>query len=498
MDTDAKTLDSGYKGAGTDVTLNNGNIKIDKQGIVTYTPNKYMSSVDKANYAVNYKVDNGKTDRYAYATVNVLPATSVYYEDDFGRINGSGNTVIKWSGHWDTATSEKTADNEYQGSDNKQYGWDKSYENDSKFSNGSAHVTTINDANPTATAEFTFTGTGVDIYTKTDNKTGTVVATVYKVENGQETVVDDLIMDNKAISNGENGYYQIPTLFFHTSTYGTYKVKIRVTNAAKTRTTYYLDGIRVYNPLGLAPSDPIAQEAYKDAGEYNAKVKTVRDILLDAKTFNAGSVNNGAVFIDETNDKDGNATGSSGTADYSTIGTYEDLGPKNEVYLSPGKAIAFEINSGYENLFIGAKAPNGVTKMLTTDEENAKGIDITSASDMYYPITAKDAGNGKKYVVIKNTGNNILSITKIRATGEGYSALNIECSDKVVAYASTFSSLSVSDTDSSGMVIPKDDGNVDIDNSGNKDNNQQEDNNNTNKPSSFWDKIMNSFKHWFR
>lgn len=494
--TDAKTLDRGYKGAGTDVTLNNGNIKIDKQGIVTYTPTKYMSSVDKANYAVNYKVDNGKTDRYAYATVNVLPATSVYYEDDFGRINGSGNTVIKWSGHWDTATSEKTADNEYQGSDNKQYGWDKSYENDSKYSNGSAQKTTLDEENKAASATFTFTGTGVDIYSKTDNTTGTVLATLYKVKDGKETVEKDLIMDNKSISDNGDGYYQIPTLFFKDLNYGTYKVEIIVTNQAKTRTTYYLDGIRVYNPLGVAPSDPIAQEAYKDAGEYNATYKTVRDILLDAKTFSVDGVNNGAVFIDETNDKDGNSTEKSGTTS-DVIGTYKYLGAKNEVYLAQNQSIAFEINSGYENLFIGAKAPNGGTTMALTNSSTAKGITISSASDMYYPITAKDGSNGMKYVVIRNNGSNILAITKIRATGANYK-MNIQSSANSVNYASTFSQLKVSDTDSDGMVIPEDKGDVDIDNSGNKDDNQQEENNNnTNKPSSFWDKIMNSFKHWF-
>ena len=499
--TDAKTLDSGYKGAGTDVTLNNGNIKIDKQGIVTYTPNKYMSSVDKANYAVNYKVDNGKTDRYAYATVNVLPATSVYYEDDFGNVNNTGNIEIKYQKDaWSTETSTKTTNGDYQSSDNKQYGWDKSYENDSKFSNGSAHVTTINEKNPTATAEFTFTGTGVDVYTKTDNKTGTVKATLYEVKDGQETAKKGLIMDNKSISDKGNGYYQIPTLFFKNLTYGTYKVKITVTNqAGADRSTYYLDGIRVYNPLGVAPSDSIAQEAYKDAGEYNATYKTVRDILLDAKTFSVGEVNDGAVFIDETNDEKGNSTGNSGTTS-DVIGTYKYLGAKNEVYLSSGQAIAFEINSGYENLFIGAKAPNGSTTMALTNSSNAKGITISSASDMYYPITAKDGDNSKKYVVIRNNGSNILALTKIRATGVNYT-MNVQSSANSVNYASTFSQLKVSETDSSGMVLPEDKGDVDIDNPGDKDNNQNKDDNkdddNANKPNTIWNKIVNTLKKWF-
>lgn len=498
--TDVKTLDSQYKGVNNDVTLNNGNIKIDSNGIVTYTPTQYMSSIDKANYAVNYKINNGKTDRYAYATVNVLPATSVYYEDDFGKINGSGNTVITWNGKWTPAYSEKTSDNEYQSSDNKQYGWDKSYENDSKFSNGSAQVTTLDEENKAATAEFTFTGTGVDVYTKTDNTTGTVKATLYEVKDGKEIAKKGLIMDNKSISDKGNGYYQIPTLFFKNLPYGTYKVKITVTNqAGADRSTYYLDGIRVYNPLGVAPSDPIAQEAYKDAGEYNATYKTVRDILLDAETFSVGEVNNGAVFIDETNDEKGNSTGNSGTTS-DVIGTYKYLGAKNEVYLSSGQAIAFEINSGYENLFIGAKAPNGGTKMALTNSSNAKGITISSASDMYYPITAKDGTNGKKYVVIRNDGSNILAITKIRATGVNYT-MNVQSSANSVNYASTFSQLKVSETDSSGMVLPEDKGDIDIDNPGDKDNNQNKDDNkdddNANKPNTIWNKIVNALKKWF-
>ena len=506
LSTDAETLDSKYKDVGANLALNNGNITINDNGIVTYTPTKYMSSVDKANYAVRYKTGWGQNQqtRYAYATVNVLPATSVYYEDDFGKINGSGNTVIKWTGDWDTVYSDKdttTKDNTYQDSTNgladgnNGYGWDSSYKDDSQYSNGSAKVTTINGA----TAEFTFTGTGVDVYTKTDNKTGTVKATLYEVKDGQEIAKKGLIMDNKSISDKGNGYYQIPTLFFKNLTYGTYKVKITVTNqAGADRSTYYLDGIRVYNPLGVAPSDPIAQEAYKDAGEYNATYKTVRDILLDAKTFSVGEVNNGAVFIDETNDEKGNSTGNSGTTS-DVIGTYKYLGAKNEVYLSSGQAIAFEINSGYENLFIGAKAPNGSTTMALTNSSSAKGITIKSASDMYYPITAKDGTNGKKYVVIRNNGSNILALTKIRATGANYK-MNIQSSANSVDYASTFSQLKVSDTDSSGMVIPDDKGDVDIDNPGDnqdKDNDQNQ-GNNTNKPNKIWNQIISSIKNWFR
>lgn len=505
--TDATKVDTKYaEGLGKDVELNNGNITINSEGIVTYTPTKYMSSVDKANYAVNYKVNNSQTDRYAYATVNVLPATSVYYEDDFGKINDDGKkeTVIEWTGKWSTATSDEgktTKDNTYQDSTNglsdgnNGYGWDSSYKDDSQYSNGSAQKTTLNDTdNKSATATFTFTGTGVDVYTKTDATTGTVRAILYKVEDGEEVAKKILIMDNKSVKD----YYQIPTLYFSDLEYGTYKVDIKVTTAAgQDRTTYYLDGIRVYNPLGLAPSDQIVKDAYEDAGEYNATIKTVRDILIDADSFNAGTTT-GAVFIDETNNEETQQpTGTSGKT--TSVTTYEKIGPKNEVYLDSGQAIAFAVNSGYENLFIGAKAPNGTTTMVVSNGDSAKEVTLNSASDRYYKIDAKSGENGEKYVVVKNMGPGLLSITKARATGENYT-FDMKSNARLLNYVSDFSSLPVSKTDESGMVISKDNGNVDIDNSSDKDNNQQEENNNnnTNKPSSFWDKIMNSFKHWFR
>ena len=39
---------TGYTGLNTDVALDNGNIKINNNGVVTYTPTRYMNSVDKA------------------------------------------------------------------------------------------------------------------------------------------------------------------------------------------------------------------------------------------------------------------------------------------------------------------------------------------------------------------------------------------------------------------------------------------------------------------
>lgn len=475
----------------------NGTLELSEDNTkLIYTPEKYMNSVDTAVYDVVLEQDNNT----ASANVSIMPATSVYYEDNFGyeqQDEGDPSVSIVWTGTWDADIYVDEDGNDLennQDSTNKQYGWDSHYTNDKEHSGGSIHYSSESGA----TATFKFTGTAVDVYSKTDGNVGRIRAQLYKGDSTSAMSV--LYVDGMSESDE---YYQIPTLTFDNLEYGTYRVKITVMPAivaedGSSRGTYYLDGIRVYNPLGIAPTDPVVKQAYTQAGEYNASYKKVRDILLDAKTFNASDVNDGAVFIDKS--KDGTIGDTS-----SDIGTYENYGPKNEVYLAKDQAIAFEINSGYEKLFVGAKSPTGAdTKMTVSNGDETKEVDITSTHDMYYEINAKNGENNKKYVVIRNTGDELLSITKIRATGENYS-MEVRSSSDVLNYAATFTSLKVADTDSSGMVLPDDKGDVDIDNPSDKDNTDNKgDNNNDNKDDntnnhmSILKKIINSLKKWFK
>lgn len=258
----AKNVESatGYSKLDTDVDLNNGKIKIDEDGVVEYTPTRFMNSVDKANYVVSYQVGNGadKQTRYAYGTVNVLPATSVYYEDDFGsEDNTDPNVAIVWTGTWKT---DGTSQGGNQGSENSKYGWDESYEGDTGYSNGSAHESSTSGSRAT----FKFTGTGVDVYSRTNGNVGSIRAQLYKGDN--KSAMKTLYIDNLSESGD---YYQIPTLNFDDLEYGTYTVKITVMAATKkedgtTRGTYYLDGIRVYNPLGNVDANSVAGKAYSE------------------------------------------------------------------------------------------------------------------------------------------------------------------------------------------------------------------------------------------
>ncbi len=375
-----------------------------------------------------------------WSKVSVIPANNVYYEDDFVTDTTSGTVGIEYTGNW-TTTGSKDGNTETANGDVQ--GWETSLADDATYSDGSAHVSSTSGA----TATFTFTGTGVDIYSRTDMTTGTVLATLTGSDDAGTSVSKYLIVDNYAESYDDgdstaDGYYQIPTLSFDGLDHGTYTVSIRVTTAADTRSTYYLDGIRVYNPIKDLESDETVQNAY-GADELNASFTQVRNMLDSSST----------VFIDE--DEDGNAY--AGKYDETT---YEQYGPKNEVYLAAGQAIVFKV-SGEGSYYVGLKAPAGETKAILSADTNAAETTIGHASDLYYRVTPDNNG----YVTIKNNGSNLLAVTKLRTAGSGAVAESLDAEAAVQAY-NAFSLLDVVSYDSSPVTDDELTGNESEDSSG--------------------------------
>ena len=346
----------------------------------------------------------GNNSENYWEAESFLPATSVYYEDDFGYTtsgNGTqtkqdGYTTIEYTGNWTTVSGGKDA-GETQESANTVYGTDAAYDGNLNYSDGSAHS-----AESGATAKFTFTGTGLDIYTRTTASSGQVIVQIKGQENGE---IYTALVDNEFTST-DNGLYQIPTVSFQDVVRDTYDATITVLPDKDNNSTFYLDAIRVYNPM--SEEDAVASEVYEQAGEANAVTKEVRDELLDAGTFGTVSTDNipetaGSVYIDKNN---GPTT---------EIGVYEDLGPKNEVYLASGTGVAFNIGQvQYDKVLLGLKAPAGAASRVTvTDRVGKKDITVNSATDMYYEIAPDENGN----VMIYNSGEAMIAVTKVRVTG---------------------------------------------------------------------------------
>ncbi len=397
-----------------------------KNGQLTYTPQTMQWDGGDTFYAFG-KVDTTDTEvqgatanQFGKAWATVIPANNVYFEDTFTTSESTGTVGIVYDGTWEEVKESVSGDNtgtaEDTANSKDNHGWIPALENEKGDTDGSSHHANAG-GNNAATASFTFTGTGVDIYSRTNKTTGTILATLTK--DGASAAMTFQIVDTLSASGD---YYQIPTLSFHQDgngdplPYGTYTVTIRVTKGAEKqgRLDYYLDGIRVYNP---AQGNAEVTDKYEPA-EKNATFVEVRDVLLDANSFSAeNGTSTGAVFIDQMNNPDGNPGQSGSTDQVVGVGSYQDLGPKNEVYLKGGQCISFKVNNTAGNhYYVGLKSPTGATVGVTGSTGGAVTFDVTHTADMYYEIG--HTSNGIITITNMSKGDELLSITKLRVTNE--------------------------------------------------------------------------------
>lgn len=433
FDTSANRLDNASDGifsevgeSATVLTGTYGNSAVASSKL-TYTPSTMNWKGFDTFYALGKDAAYGdsRTDNM-WAKVNVIPANNVYYEDDFTTNESTGTIGIEYSGTWEvdgtSSGNTETPNTDVHG------GWQNgSLADDDKYSDGSAHYADSEEG--VATATFTFTGTGVDVYSRTNMTTGYVAAQLYKGEDTSAAALSQyLVVDNQAESGD---YYQIPTVSFTGLDHGTYTVKLTVAATSDGRSTYYLDGIRVYNPLSYEQeADSTVSGAYGD--EVGAVFTEVRDILIDTANVDedAGTASlSGAVFLDKHGDD---------TTGTFSVGEYVEYGPKNEVYLAKGQAVAIATGS-LDKISIGLKAPEGETEATVTNSVDISPIPIGSASDLYYQVTANEQG----FVVVENTGDNLLAITKVKTSGTG-ELVSFSLAD-MLSYANEFDSLNVVD-----------------------------------------------------
>ncbi len=422
-----------------------GNVNLDEEaGVVTYTPtNMNWHDYDQfyvfgSTWRNTVVTQSANANGNLWNKVTVIPANNIYYEDSFVTTESATQNGIQgfvFNGAWSVeGTSNNNVENPEHmetGTYGEVHGWTDSLGNDTTFTDGTAHVTGQN-GEMGAQVEFTFTGTGVQVYTRTNAKSGMIVARLYRqTNNGQTLTMQEFLMvDNLAVSGD---YYHVPTLSFEALPYGTYTVKIVATAAStdgQERYQYYIDGVRILNPLGNNASNmaPVVQDAYDM--ELNAVYTEVREILLDYGDFNMDLPDSidgkiGAVFIDQIKDgqQSGNDPVGDGVPTYQ-IGTFEDWGPKNEVYLSAGQAIVLKVADG-NNYYVGLKSLTGAAVAANVSgidrDEQPTSIQLQHTTDMYYQVRPV---NG--YIVIQNgnTDGAILSITNLRTTNLSKPATN--------------------------------------------------------------------------
>lgn len=372
---------------------------------VTYTPNETIDGAESVVLTIHY---SGST---VTKQIRILPASVVYYEDSFATYDSS------WSGTGTLAGTAQTA--EKLGAKQNLYGYDSAYTPSTGFSMGSAHTVTVNAANDSATASFSFKGTGFDLISRTDSDSGVIFIEAM----GTRGTTKRLIVDNYYGYDFVNGAFvtadkgsieQVPVAKLVGLPYDTYDVTVTVVYHQKLDHTgdssysFWLDGIRVYDPMGSSYS------AYASDSEAAPQYVELRKSLLNAAALTSGAVVQGTTFID-------------GKGETAVLADYESYGPNNEVYLSKGQSITFTLGSvDFADIQLGASLTGSAASTITV---NGTTIRLDSATNLYYSI--KNAIGTDKVVTITNIGDGMVALTNLKATG-GTATLNLYSSQAAV------------------------------------------------------------------
>ena len=191
-------------------------VTVDGKSLVRYSLHKAngmeMDTHERFYYVLEHRPDGGTARQY-YGQLTIIPATTIYFEDDFvtytvtefvtdqnGDIISESTTV----GGWSTATGD-TAAKDTQDEDRpgeglsdamNNYGYDSHYTDMVTYSNASAKWVTVN-GSKYAKATFTFKGTGFDVISLTSADTGTIVIEVNDLNkaDGAEGKIRHFIVD---------------------------------------------------------------------------------------------------------------------------------------------------------------------------------------------------------------------------------------------------------------------------------------------------------------
>lgn len=432
------------------LTLEDGTVKLNADGTITFTPSDTNVSKEIVFY---YELN--VSGAYHIAKVTIIPATTLYFEDTFFTFKDSTvtNKGKTYNYNWQTLGTPYTgvtqsADrpgtfNFYDNTDvNNVYGYDPKSDGQVSYSGGSVHFVEVDKIAGTSapTATFTFTGTGFDLFSVTDSKSGTVTVTVYSGTDTTNRVMG--IMSNTyfgythdaesdSLIAADNGaLLQVPVIRAHDLSYGTYTVVVQprynyAFDVAKTgKSGVYVDSVRIYDPMGN--ENTVANDAYKADGEYAPQYLEVRDTLVASNkdgSFTVSQLGIGkSVFLD------GGKT---------SMDDFANLGPKNEVYLQNGNSIAFDIVTDRADLpstvqmgmKLTGKGGDTATVNLMNSEYNgwSEKVILNSTEERYYNIEAvvdwvqQPDGTFKTAspVIVTNTSDAIVSLTSIKWAFDG-------------------------------------------------------------------------------
>lgn len=384
---------------------NHGVVTVDgnnKTGIqLTYTPTEVLTEADTVT------LTNSKGGVYKF---KVYPATTVYYEEGFGTYTNQQN------GGSNKGTTAQTVSS--VGS-KAYYGYDSSYDNNTQDSDNSVVELAAN-----GKGEFSFKGTGVELYARSTPDSGKLMAYLYKGTTLKKlyTINTKQAVGTSDLTGMQNTTaYSAPILSITGLDAGEYTIKfevVKTTNDDGTKTIkpVYIDGYRVY-------SDTTYNEQYSQDDEANPTFTELRNKVLAALAVDTTN----SVYANQIADKLASQVYDKTTETGAVIvdangveqGAVQDLldnGPKNEIYLNPNQAVVFKFADGITAAQIGLKALQGNAAQYTISYEYGSSEEKTlnSSTDMFYKLNAQ---NGTVTITNK-AGSGVLAITKIKTFGE--------------------------------------------------------------------------------
>ncbi len=424
-----------------------GYATINDDGNIVYTLTKDFCGIETIQYTVSASAYNTETKQdetqSGTATLTIIPATSVYYEEDFTVDYGdTAVAVADWNAASNFITiATNNASFTEVGSDiggyqetgfvgtttDSTYGTDEVYLDNLCDSYGTSLK--VDTSEGSAQYKYTFTGTGTTIYGRVSSKTGYIKVTV---TDSSDTVVDTQLIDtiNLVTKTDEEGgetilddtLYNIPIYQNDAldAGYDTYVVRVYVYKAGTSTGSrdssggeFYLDGIRVFNPMGTEDDNgdedayATAASAYATDGEANTAVVNIRTKMVADDTAGYGS------DIFTLTDING---------EISNVSTYNSIGPNEEFYLEEGYSLSFALvgwSSQSYKIYLGMKAPNGTASKVTIGSGT---FEIGNSADCYYDISdyveveTDEDGTVIGYVNIEGVSG-LTALTNIKVTG---------------------------------------------------------------------------------
>lgn len=423
-----------------------GTAKISLNEGLTYTLTKPMQGVETLQVTLGKEGEDPATH-----TIYLVPATTVYYEQN----------VATYSTGWNTLGT--IAPNVYQETQKGRtpghnFGFDPYYEANQLGANGSVEYTNTKGADAT----LTFKGTGMELYLRTQNANNTtdpkdttgeindvsnhsyMLVQVYAGETADTNNLKRMSfvdVNNLFVQHGTDKYgYNTPCWTVDGMAYGTYTVVVRYVKG----TTYGLaiDGFRVTNTLN--PDNATTQNFYADVGEAGMQTAEIRNMVLtqanvDNRIFKLANnmyqvgVNEvlDAVFDDKDVIAGATIIESNGTV--TTNVTVDEnlvnIGPKNEIYLQPNQAVVMSFTETFGSVQVGMRS---LTGDAVTYKINGTQDTMNSTVDMYYKVVPVE---GK--LVIQNVSGGILALTKLKVTGAGTTTndVSVETTPEAIRYA---------------------------------------------------------------